>query len=193
MKHLVVFAHPYEKSFNKGIIDVVVGTVKKNGGEVQVRDLYELGFDPVLKGTDLVNLQSGNYAEDIKKEQEYIRWADIITFVYPVWWAGLPAMLKGYVDRVFANGFAFANGENGPIGLLTEKKALLICTTGFPSDLYESIGMHKSMKQTTDQAIFEFCGMEVVRHVFLGAIPYSTQEDRSQYLEKVAEIISANC
>ena len=193
MKHLVIFAHPYSKSFGKAIVDSIEKEVSNNGSEIRIRDLYEIGFDPILKGSDLLNLQSRDYADDIKAEQEHIKWADIITFVYPVWWAGLPAMLKGYVDRVFANGFAFANGDNGPVGLLNGKKALLFCTTGFPSDLYEQIGMHKAMQQTSDEAIFEFCGIEVIKHVFFGAMPFSTEEDRKKYLSEVAEVIKANC
>lgn len=193
MKHLVIVAHPYSKSFGKGIADTIEKEVVSNGSEVRVRDLYEIGFDPVLKGSDLLNLQNGNYAEDIKVEQEHIKWADIITFVYPVWWAGLPAMLKGYVDRVFANGFAFANGETGPYGLLTDKKAILFSTTGFPNEVYQTIGMHKSMEQTSDEAIFKFCGVEIIKHVFFGAIPFSAEENRAQYLEDVKEIIKSNC
>lgn len=193
MKHLVIFAHPYEKSFGKGIVETIETATIESGSEIKIRDLYELGFDPILKGSDLLNLQSGNFAEDIKKEQEYVNWADLITFVYPVWWAGLPALLKGYVDRVFCNGFAFTNGENGPIGLLKGKKAMLFSTTGFPSELYDQIGMHHSMKQTSDEAIFEFCGIEVLNHTFFGAIPLSTTEDREKYLRKVSEIVKSNC
>jgi Putative NADPH-quinone reductase (modulator of drug activity B) len=102
-------------------------------------------------------------------------------------------MLKGYVDRVFANGFAFVYGDNGPIGLLNGKKALMFCTTGFPSDIYEHIGMHKAMQQTSDEAIFQFCGIEVIKHVFFGGIPLSTEEHRKKYLSEVAEVIKANC
>ena len=120
-------------------------------------------------------------------------WADIITFVYPVWWAGLPAMLKGYVDRVFANGFAFLMMKMRRVGLLKGKKAILFSTTGFPSDHYEQIGMHKSMKQTSDESIFEFCGIDVIQHVFFGAVPSSTEEERKQYLSEVEEVIKANC
>lgn len=191
MKHLVVFAHPYSKSFVKAIVDKIEHEVVKNGSEVRVRDLYELEFDSVLKGSDLVNLQARNYAADIVAEQEHIKWADVITFVYPVWWAGMPSMLKGYVDRVFANGFAFTYGENGPIGLLKGKKALLFSTTGFPSDVYEQIGMHKSMSQTSDEAIFHFCGIEVIKHSFFGAIPMSSDADRGNYLNEVASLIEA--
>jgi len=193
MKHLVIFAHPYSKSFGKGIVDTIEKEVLNNESEIRIRDLYELGFDPILKGSDLLNLQSGNYADDIKVEQDHIKWADIITFVYPVWWAGLPAMLKGYADRVLANGFAFTYGESGPVGLLKGKKGILFSTTGFPSDVYAQIGMHKSIQQTTDDAIFEFCGIEVIKHVFFGAVPSSTEEELKQYLSEVSEVIKANC
>lgn len=193
MKHLVVFSHPYEKSFSNGIVETIEKEARNNNAEIRVRNLYELGFNPIMEGTDLLNLQSGNYADDIKAEQEHIKWADVITFVYPVWWAGMPAMLKGYVDRVFANGFAFSYGEEGPIGLLKGKKAMLFSTTGFPSEIYEQIGMHGSMQQTSDEAIFNFCGIDVINHTFFGAIPYSTEEDRKQYLSEVAEVVKANC
>lgn len=193
MKHLVILAHPYSKSFSNGIVTAIKEEVLKNNSEFRVRDLNEIDFDPVLKSADLVNLRNKNYADDIKAEQEHIKWADIITFVYPVWWAGLPAIMKGYVDRVFANGFAFTHGSEGPIGLLTGKKALLFCTTGFPNNLYEQIGMHHSMKQTTDSAIFEYCGIEVLEHLFFGAIPSSTDEEREQYLTEIKSIIRKNC
>lgn len=193
MKHLVVFAHPYSKSFGKGIVEAIEKEVLKNGSEIRIRDLYEIGFNPTLESSDLLNLQTGDYASDIREEQEHIKWADIITFVYPVWWAGLPAMLKGYVDRVFANGFAFTHNANGPVGLLKGKKAILFSTTGFPSDHYEKIGMHKSMKQTSDEAIFKFCGIDVIKHMFFGAVPSSTEDDRKKCLREVEDTIRANC
>lgn len=106
--------------------------------------------------------------EDIAVEQEQIKWADVIIFVYPVWWTGLPAMLKGYVDRVFSYGFAYQYVEGNPVGLLEVKKALLFSTTGAANEIYEQIGMHNSMKQTTDQGIFGFTGIKVIDHVFFG-------------------------
>lgn len=84
--------------------------------------LYELNFNPVLGASDFISFSKGNTPEDIKEEQEHISWADSITFIYPVWWAGLPAILKGYVDRVFSHGFAYAYGENGIEKLLSGKK-----------------------------------------------------------------------
>jgi len=189
MNHLVVFAHPNQKSFGKGIVDVVVKASEEKGANVRVRDLYQIRFDPVLKASDIVALESGKVAEDIAEEQAHVTWADVITFVYPVWWASFPAILRGYVDRVFSNGFAFQNVNGVPEGLLKGKKGLLLCTTGTPSEIYSANGMHNSMKQTTDEAVFNFTGIEEVKHVFFGSVPVVTDEHRKGYLEEVAKIV----
>jgi NAD(P)H dehydrogenase (quinone) len=189
MNHLVVFAHPNPKSFGKGILDTVVKASEEKGAAVKVRDLYELGFDPILKPSDFVAFKEGKVPEDIAAEQEIIRWADVITFIYPVWWTSLPAILKGYVDRVFSYGFAYEYIDGAPNGLLKGKKALLFSTTGTPDELYAANGMHASMKQTTDQGIFNFSGMEEVSHTFFGAVPYVSDEVRGDYLQKAAAVV----
>lgn len=189
MNHLVVFAHPNQKSFGKGILDAVVKASEEKGANVRVRDLYEIGFDPILKPSDFVDLQSGKVSADIAVEQEHIKWANVITFVYPVWWASFPAILRGYVDRVFSNGFAFHNVNGAPEGLLKGKKGLLLCTTGTPSEIYSATGMHNSMKQTTDEAVFNFVGIEEVKHVFLGSVTFVTDEHRKGYLAEVAKTV----
>lgn len=195
MKHLIIVArptNPKHETFTHAIAHTLEKATIEAGSEVRIRDLYQLGFDPILSSDDLSNLASRAYADDIKAEQAHIAWADIITFVYPIWWTGMPAILKGYVDRVFANGFAFGYGENGAIKMLEGKKGFLFSTSGYANDVYEQIGMHKSMQQTTDDGIFEFCGIEVIKHVFFGAIPYSTEEDRKRYLEEASDLIKAN-
>jgi NAD(P)H dehydrogenase (quinone) len=189
MNHLVVFAHPNPKSFGKGILDTIVSASEEKGSTVRVRDLYSIGFDPILKPSDFVALQSGKVPEDIATEQEHIKWADIITFVYPVWWVSFPAILKGYVDRVFSFGFAYEYVDGAPNGLLKGKKALLFCTSGSPNEIYSANGMHNSMKQTSDQGIFNFSGIEEVKHTFYGAVPYVTDETRGDYLKEVSKII----
>lgn len=191
MNHLVVFAHPNPKSFGKGIVDTIQKAVEEKGDSLIIRDLYEIGFDAILKPEDFVAFQSGNTPEDIRAEQNHVKWADVITFVYPVWWAGLPAMLKGYVDRVLSYGFGYEYVNGAPNGLLKGKKGLLFCTTGTPSDIYAQNGMHNSMKQTTDQGIFNFCGIEVINHTFFGAVPYVPDETRQDYLKEVENIIKS--
>lgn len=188
MNHLVVYAHPNPKSFCKGILDTVVRASEEKGAGLRVRDLYQIGFDAILKADDLMGYKSGKVPSDIAEEQEHIRWADVITFVYPVWWAQFPAILKGYVDRVFSYGFAYEYVHGVLNGLLTGKKALLFCTLGISSEEYEASGMNNSMKQTADESIFNFCGIQEVSHAIFGAVPYVSGETRKEYLLEVERI-----
>jgi NAD(P)H dehydrogenase (quinone) len=172
MKHLIVCAHPNPQSLNHAILDTAVNTLKNNGHEVVVRDLYAINFQPVLKPEDTEAMKAGNTPQEIKTEQDYITQSDAITFIYPIWWTGLPAILKGYVDRVFSYGFAYGSGEQGIIKMLTGKKGLIINTHGTPNDIYDKMGMTDGLKITSDTGIFEFVGIEPVGHLFFGSIGY---------------------
>jgi NAD(P)H dehydrogenase (quinone) len=129
-------------------------------------------------------------AQDVRQEQEFVSWADVLTFVYPVWWTGMPAMLKGYFDRVFSQDFAYALHDTMMTGLLTGKKALVFSTTGLPSTLCTSRGMHEAMALTTDTGIFELCGIEVLNHAFFGSVASVSEEVRKSYLSEVVAIAS---
>ena len=130
MRHLVLYCHPDSKSFCHAILENVVETLRGKGHEVRVKDLYAEGFDPILKGSDFAAFQAGKTPPDIKAEQDHIVWAETITVIHPVWWTSLPAMLKGYIDRVFALGFAYAFGPDGPKGLLGGRKVVIFSTQG---------------------------------------------------------------
>lgn len=188
MKHLVVYAHPNPASFNHGILETVTQTLQKAGHEVRVRDLYTLNFQPVLSGVDFGAYQQGTVPADVKVEQEHITWADAVTFVYPVWWAGLPAILKGYVDRVFTHGFAYSVTSQGMAKLLTGKKGYLIATQGNPKEYYDAIGMTTAMEKTTDTGIFDFSGIETVEQIFFPSVPSVDDATRKGYLEQVKHL-----
>jgi len=189
MKCLVVYSHPNPKSFNHAILEVVTETMKSKRHEVVVRDLYSIGFDPVLKVSDFEDIQSGNLSQDIKAEQEYIAWADIMTVIHPVWWTGLPAMFKGYIDRVFCYGFAYSFDNKGPVPHLKGKKVMIINTQGTPKAAYDASGMFEAMKMTSDTGIYKFCGLEVMDHLFLPAVPMVNDEMRKGYLAQVKEAV----
>jgi NAD(P)H dehydrogenase (quinone) len=105
MKYLIVYAHPNPQSFNHAILETISGELRKKGKEFDVRDLYEIGFKPVLKLDDLAAIRKGTAVQDVQVEQDYIRAADFLIFIYPLWWAGIPAQFKGYKDRVFSGFF----------------------------------------------------------------------------------------
>ncbi|MBO1512001.1 NAD(P)H-dependent oxidoreductase [Metabacillus bambusae] len=191
MKHLIVYAHPNPESLNHAILDKTVNALKKNGHEVVVRDLYELDFQPVLKPEDTEAMKAGNTPNDIKTEQEFVAEADVIIFIYPVWWTGLPAILKGYVDRVFAFGFAYSAGAEGVIKLLEGKKGFIINTHGTPNEVYDEMGMTAGLKVTSDIGIFDFTGIEPVEHLLFGSIGYLDDEGYKDILMKVEDTINS--
>ncbi|PHA00064.1 NAD(P)H dehydrogenase [Bacillus pseudomycoides] len=190
MKHLIVYAHPNPQSFNHAILETLQGQLQEKGHEVRVRDLYAINFNPILAANDFISFSQGNTPADIKTEQEHITWADVITFIYPVWWTGLPAILKGYVERVFSQGFAFTYGPNGVDKFLTGKKGLLLSTMGNSKENYDASGMFEAMKKTTDAGIFDFTGIETVEHAFYTSVPSVDNETRTQYLEEVKELVN---
>jgi NAD(P)H dehydrogenase (quinone) len=185
VNHLIVYAHPNPASFSHALLEGLKATYEQAGDTVVVRDLYALGFDPVLKGEDFAAMKAGELPADITTEQGHVTWADAITVIYPVWWTGLPAILKGWVDRVFLYGFAYAYGEGGVEGLLKGKKALLVSCHGTPSEYYAE--MQGAMKQTSDGGIFQFCGFEVVEHLFFGAVPSVDDATRQGYLAQAKQ------
>lgn len=190
MKHLVVIAHPNPESFNHAILETTVHALKLKGHNVVVRDLYAIDFQPVLKPQDTAAMKAGQTPDDIKTEQEHIANADAITFIYPIWWTGMPAILKGYVDRVFSYGFAYAYGEQGIDKLLKGKKSLIINTHGTPKEIYDQIGMTAGLKVTSDTGIFEFTGIEPVEHLLFGSVPSVGESGLKDILKQVEQTVA---
>ncbi len=188
MKHLIIYAHPNPASLSHAYVEALEATWKAKGHSVEVRDLYALNFNPVLGVADFKAIQSGTVLPEIAVEQKYIAEADVITFVYPIWWVGLPAIVKGYIDRVFLNGFAYKYTETGPVGLLNTKKVLVFNNMGTPNMYYEQSGMDKSLLQTSDAGIFNFSGIEVAEHHLFGGVPSIDDAARKELIEKVKAV-----
>lgn len=191
MKHLIVYAHPNPASFNHAIKETLVRVLKDRGHEVRVRDLYATHFDPVLKADDFEALLAGKVSRDIAIEQDHVRWAEQITFLYPIWWGRMPSILGGYIDRVFSKGFAYDYAATGPVGLLPGKKAYAVSTLGAPLAFAESSGGIKSMEQIIDHETFRFCGMDLVGHKYFGSVPTVSDEERKKMLEEVFQIAAS--
>ena len=191
MNHLLIYAHPNPKSFNHAIVQTILEEFRKTGKELPLRDLYAMNFSPVLTATDFSAIQNGSVGNDVAAEQELIRAADVLIVVYPLWWSGMPAMLKGYIDRVFSSGFADEINETGGVGLLTGKKVFLVTTTGASREDYEQLDMYRSFEQTIDSGVFRFSGMEVIDHIYYASVPYVTAEDRKTMLEDVCSQVRA--
>ncbi|MGE8534521.1 MAG: NAD(P)H-dependent oxidoreductase [Chryseobacterium sp.] len=190
MRHLIIYAHPNENSLNHNLLNTVVEILQSRNEEFIVRDLYTIGFDPVLSLSDMQGQRMGKISDDIRIEQEYISWAEQITFIYPIWWTGLPAMMKGYIDRVFSYGFAYRYDHGIQKGLLTGKKTVIINTHGKSHEEYEKTGMDKALALTSDNGIFIYSGLEIIRHLFFDKADKATSENLEIWKEQIKNLYS---
>jgi NAD(P)H dehydrogenase (quinone) len=188
MNALIIYANYKPHSFNFAVKDLLAETFHKHGSNVVIRDLYDIKFNPVLSREDLESIDDSIYPPDIMEEQKFIEWADIICFAYPIWWSGMPAILKGYIERVFLEGFAYKFVDEKPVPKLTNKKAMLFNTTG--SKLYfENKDQHKALNLITEKSILGFCGIEVVEHKYYPNVSKVSKEERMKYLKEIEETV----
>ena len=166
MKVLIVFAHPEPRSLNGALLDVAVRELRRLGHDVQVSDLYARGWKSEVDRADFPSLAQGEQFKpaaaskqafeaatltgDVRAEIEKLLWADVLILQFPLWWFSMPAILKGWVDRVFAYGFAYGVGEHSDKrwgdrygdGTLKGKRAMLVVTAGGWEEHYSSRGVN---------------------------------------------------
>ena len=166
MNALIVVSHPNPKSLTHSIAAEVAKSVSLSGSghTVEIADLMAEGFDPRFTLEDFaVHHQESPPAADVLAEQARIDWADALVLVYPVFWWSMPGLMKGWIDRVFSNGWAFDYGAGGKLEKkLRHLKVHLIGVAGGDAGLFERHGYSDAMKTQIDHGIFHYCGSEVV-------------------------------
>jgi NAD(P)H dehydrogenase (quinone) len=182
MKVLVVYAHPYPESFNHAVLEKFTQGLQAGGHAVEILDLYAQGFDPVLSAADLAAGQRGEIPADIADQQDRVARADGLAFIFPIWWSSMPAILKGWIDRVFSLGFAYDFRDEGPVGLLKHRKALLITTCGGDQTFFDQSGIQKAIQMTVDLGVFAFTGIAKVHHEFFYNVVQTDPARRENYL-----------
>ena len=191
MDVLVVVAHPSRTSFNRAIADVAAQTLREMGHTVLFHDLYEEGFDPLVtageipKGAALHRVME-DHCRDLST-------ADGIVIVHPNWWGQPPAILKGWVDRVFRPGVAYEflegdNGEGIPVGLLKAKAALVFNTSNTPQQREIEV-FGDPLETLWKNCIFGLCGVNRFCRKIFGVVVTSTPEERASWLSEVRRIV----
>lgn len=193
MKHLLLLANPNPRSFTHAVTDELEAVIATLGHTVERRDLYAMQFNPVLSADDVRRFFSGELPDDVRQAQADIRDADVIHLVFPLWWTGLPAILKGYVDRVFAPGFAYGRGADGVTiqPLLTGRRAFLWTPHGNLEWQYEAQGMYAALGRTIDDGILRYAGIDVRAHTYYPGIRHSTPDVRSEWLAAIRTTLCA--
>ena len=180
---LVILGQPQRQSFGAALAQAYAEGARASGAEVRELFLGDLKFDPA----GAMNHSSPPALEtDLVMAQETIKWAEHLVFVYPIWWGTIPALLKGFIERVFLPGFAVNFRDNSALWdkLLTGRSAHLIVTLNTPSWVYRWVYCrpgHNTMKKT----ILEFCGIKPVRITEVGPMRNSTDAKRKQWMAQV--------
>lgn len=191
MKIIVVVAHPDNKSFNHAIAKKVNDTLKENGHDVIFHDLYEEKFDPILSVLEL-QLEYEPPPE-VKPYCDELEHADGLIVVHPNWYGQPPAILKGWIDRVFAPGVVHTVPEKGSIeheGLLKQMTAIAIVTSDVPME--RELRVFKNPLETIwKNCIFGFCEIEDASFKFLTSVFESTQRQRVDWLAEIGELVKS--
>lgn len=192
MNALIIYAHPNPHSFNGAVVKDIKEELENKGTTVQVKDLYAMNFNPVLSAEDFKAFYGeGELPQDIKQEQEDIKKANLVIFVAPVWWYTVPAIMKGYFDRVFSMGFAYEYTTTGPKGLLTDKKGLVITTAGADAKIAEVTGMQDALTNSLVNGLLGFCGFAEAKGKTLYAVTTVSDEERKKMLKDVRELVAS--
>ena len=182
-KILIINGHPNKDSFNFGIAAAYKKGAAGSGAEIREIVIAELDFNP--------NLQFG-YQKRMELEPDLleawgkIQWADDLVWIHPVWWGGLPAITKGFIDRLFLPGFVFQYRENSHFWdkLLKGKTAHIITTLDQPGFFYRLV-FHRPSVNQLKRSVLKFCGISPVKVSYIGIIRNSTPEMRKKWLLKV--------
>jgi NAD(P)H dehydrogenase (quinone) len=171
MKHVVVVAHPAAESFTMALTRTYTAELEQLGHSQRTYDLYRMGFNPVLAAQELLPITTDRPASpDVVKAQDDIRAAAAVTLIYPLWWLSMPAMMKGYVDRVFARGFAYESHEGIVRGLLAGKKAVLMTVSGASLPLLVKSGNWNAVQVLQDTHVLRSTGFELLEHLHFDEI-----------------------
>jgi NAD(P)H dehydrogenase (quinone) len=201
MHVLIVHAHMEPTSFTTALRDAAVEAITAAGHTVEVSDLYASRFDPVAGRHDFTTVVDASrfhyqteqaeaarqhaFAAQLADEQDRVRRADLIVFAFPLWWGGPPAILKGWIDRVLACGFAYVEGARFDTGLFKGKRGILCVTTGGTPQRFSQQGVYGPIEKVLwplQRLTLEYMGLCVAEPFVAFAAPRVDAAARAAYL-----------
>lgn len=206
MRVFIVHAHHEPTSFNAAMTREAAAALEAAGHQVVVSDLYAMGFDPVsdrrnfLTAVDPDRLRQqteeahasahDSFAPELQAEMNKLAWCNVLIFQFPIWWLGAPAILKGWIDRVFASGRAYGGGRYFDRGVFTGKRAMCALTVGGLEPVYAEDGFYPPVEQLlwpVNHGVFAFAGFTVIEPFVVYGPNRITAEARAVYLDRYRE------
>ncbi|XP_004584238.2 NAD(P)H dehydrogenase [quinone] 1 [Ochotona princeps] len=202
-KALIILAHSERTSFNYAMKEAAAEVLKRKGWEVAESDLYAMNFNPIISRKDITGklkdpehfqyapesvlaYKEGRLSPDIVAEQKKVQAADLVIFQFPLQWFGIPAILKGWFERVLIGEFAYSYGAMYEKGPFQNKKTLLSITTGGSGSMYSLHGIHGDMNillWPIQSGILHFCGFQVLEPQLTYSIGHTPEDARIQILD----------
>jgi len=190
VKHAVIFAHPQRHSFTGSVARAYEEAAHRLGHSVVMRDLYRMGFDPCLRESELPFSADFRPGADVLAEREMLEDANVFALVYPLWLNAPPAILKGYLDRVFGFGFAYGKeGHSRP--LLRDRSLITFSSSGAPLYWIQETGAFAALGKLFDSYFAELCGLTFLERVHFGSIIPAIRDDAvAARLANVSECVT---
>lgn len=203
MKVFLLFAHPEPHSFNGALYRTARDTLAEAGHEVRTSELYAMQFNPVSGRHNFTSVKDaayykqqveethasevGGFAPDVEAELQKIEWCDLMIWQFPLWWFGLPAIVKGWVDRVLVMGRAYGYGKIFDKGVFRGKRAMLSFTTGGPQEAFQPggfLGDLHGIVRPIQRGMLAFCGFDVLAPQPSFGPTRASDEERRHMLER---------
>ncbi len=206
MKVFIVHAHHEPNSFSGALTREAVVALRNAGHEVQLSDLYAMNFDPVSDRRNFVSVkdpshlkqqveeehasQVNGFAPELQAEMDKLTWSDTVILQFPLWWLGMPAILKGWIDRVFAAGWAYGGGRFFSRGVFNGKRAICSVTVGGSALMYSDAGAYGSLQRTLfpiHHGILNFVGFTVLEPFVVHSPARLSHQERLSHLRRYRE------
>lgn len=190
MNYLIVYAHPYTNSFNHAILESLKKTLDNKKYDYDIIDLYADNFNPAYDSIELSLFFEGKTADPlVTKYQKMLKKADKLVFIFPIWWNDLPAMVKGFIDKVMKKDFAYIFTANGLEGTLTFIKKAYIFTTASSTQWFIESFAGDAIKKTFMQATLKQIGISESEWHHISFMEADTLEKREKFLIDIASFV----
>jgi NAD(P)H dehydrogenase (quinone) len=188
MSTLIIYTHPNHDGHHGYFLNRLISNLEEKKETFELVDLYKVNYNPVLTNEALISQQNHQVDEETKQFQNKIAAADKLILIYPTWWGNVPAVLKGFFDRVFTAGFAYTYKNGLPTGLLLGKKAAVFTATGSRRFIYRFIMRDDQIKIAT-RNVLKFSGFKA-KGFSVGSALKMTDEKKKELDKAVTKLIA---
>ena len=190
MNVLIIYAHPVGESFNRALLHRIQAALESRHHRVRVADLCSERFDCAMVEEDFAQFEGKEMPADVVKEQQRFEWSDAVVFQFPFWWWSVPAILKGWFDRVMSYGWAWTDPSKPECSPLEKRKVLVVATAGASEEAFAKRGYDKAFHSQFVTGTLGYCGFnDVTVRMIHGVDPYTEERALTRILDETETLV----